>query len=134
MIRAVIDTNVIVSGLLKPGSKPGLVLDMIFEGTIDAVVSRDMLDEYKRVICYGKFNFSQERIADVLVILEKTVLELPFPETGLAGVPADDAVFVAAAIAVGADYLITGNIRHFPQKKYGRCRAVTPAEFLEKEG
>lgn len=45
MINAVIDTNVIVSGLLKPGSKPGLVIDMMFEGRINAVVSKDMLDE-----------------------------------------------------------------------------------------
>lgn len=131
MMRAVIDTNVIISALLKPGSKPGRIIEMVLEGKINAVVSRDMLGEYKRVVYRRKFSFTQEQIDTVLVLFDKAVLELPLP--GQDTVNADDAVFLAAAIAGGADYLITGNIRHFPERKYGNCLAVTPAEFLLKE-
>ncbi|MCW5700606.1 MAG: hypothetical protein KIT00_12270 [Rhodospirillales bacterium] len=45
---------------------------------------------------------------------------------------ADDEIYLATAVAGGAQALVTGNIRHFPDKIYGMVAVLTPREFLER--
>jgi putative PIN family toxin of toxin-antitoxin system len=129
MNRVVLDTNVIVSGLINRAGKPGLILNAVAKGRIFPVVSIDMMKEYQDIITGRDFNYSKDEALAVLLLFGRVTFSLPEPGV-FKGVPEDDAVFVSAAIAGGADYLITGNIKHFPQKKYGKCMVVTPAEFL----
>ena len=131
MIRAVIDTNVLVSALLSPGGKPAQVMQMVFEGRIFPVVSKAVLREYHGVLNRKKFGFSESDLNSFLQFMGSVVFEFGDPAGFHGSVNEDDSIFVSAAVAGGADFIITGNIRHFPAKKYGNTRAVTPAEFLE---
>jgi uncharacterized protein len=123
----------LVSGLLKPGSNPSVILGRLSDTNFRAVVSGDMLNEYMDVLRRKEFVFAgQQQVENLLAYMGVLAFEPLNREQVFDGVPFDDAFFLIAAIEGGADYLITGNIRHFPQKKYGKCRVVTPAEFLIK--
>ena len=50
MIRVVVDTNVLVSGILKPGGWEAAVLDLIAEGKLAWCTSEPILNEYQRVL------------------------------------------------------------------------------------
>jgi len=58
-MRAVLDTNVIVSGLLSPRGNARLVLTMAFARKFDLIVSADVLAEYEEVIRRPKFRLVQ---------------------------------------------------------------------------
>lgn len=131
MIRAVIDTNVIVSALINPGSKPGQIMKMVMDGQISPVVNNAIIKEYREVLGRKKFSFSEDEIKAFLLFMGRFVFEHRDIRNFHKGIPKDDAVFVLAAAAGGADYIITGNIRHFPDKKYGSCDVVNPSDFLE---
>ncbi len=131
MIRAVIDTNVLVSALLHPGGKPAQVMLMVFEGRIFPVVSKAVLREYQGVLGRKKFGFSESDMNAFLQFMGSSVFEFGDPAGFHGSVHKDDSIFVSAAVAGSADFIIRGNIRHFPAKKYGNTKAVTPAEFLQ---
>jgi putative PIN family toxin of toxin-antitoxin system len=131
MIKAVIDTNILVSALLSPGGKPSQVMQMVFDGRIFPVVSKAVLEEYQGVLSRKKFGFSAADLNAFLFFMGKDVFECVDSSGFHDNVPEDDIIFIAAAVSGGADFIITGNIKHFPGKKYGNARVVTPAEFLE---
>ena len=128
---AVIDTNVIVSALLKWDSVPGLVLQSVFEERVVPVVNAQILEEYKVVLNREKFGFAKERIAETITQIES----LSVHESQLASIVEDmpdpkDVVFYSVALAhgnVAETHLITGNVKHFPKSPI----VVTPREFLE---
>lgn len=128
---AVIDTNVIVSALLKWDSVPGLVLQSIFEGRVVPVINAQILEEYKVVLNREKFGFAKERIDETITQIES----LGVHESHLASVVEDmpdpkDVVFYSVALAHGnvtETHLVTGNVKHFPKSPV----VVTPREFLE---
>lgn len=130
---AVIDTNVIVSSMLKTTSIPGQVVDYVLTGEIVPLLNHDILDEYIDVLTRNEFGFDEKLIKDFIstindcgVFLERTPTEEIFPDP-------DDAVFyeiVMTARNTTDAYLVTGNIKHFPAKPY----VVTPKEMLEIMG
>ena len=61
---AVIDTNVIVSALLKWNSVPGVVLQAVFNGFVVPVYNDEILNEYRNVLNRPKFGFSSELISE----------------------------------------------------------------------
>jgi len=129
-MKVVIDTNVIVSGLLSPFGSTASILRLIIAGKIEVIVDERILQEYREVLKRPKFPFSAEEIEDFLSIFEKNVqhiIPIPYgedlPDPG-------DIPFLEIGISGKADFLITGNIRHFPRKIYKQLRVVTPSEFL----
>jgi len=137
MPRVVLDTNVVVSGLLKPGGKPELILMLIFDEELricELCLSDDVFSEYEKVLGYGKFKgvLDQNRIKRFLSHLKKQASWVTprVPVKALSDDPSDNR-FLACAIEAGADFFITGNIKHFPFKKLHKTRIVTPAEFLD---
>ena len=64
--HVVIDTNVVVSALLKPGSVPDQIIEHALSGKIIPIFDKNMFDEYERVVNRPKFHFSLERIARIL--------------------------------------------------------------------
>lgn len=132
MIRAVIDTNVLVSGLLSPSGNEALILLAIHNGLVRPCFSAPILEEYGAVLGRAKFAFSREESAAVLTMLRRTG-ELFEPENSAAVSPdPEDTKFLQCAEASQADYLVTGNERHFPQPSYGPTRIVTAGELLHR--
>jgi len=127
---AVIDTNVVISSMLKHSSVPGQVMDLAVAGTIVPLLNDEILTEYKEVLSRNNFGFQDSAIDDLIallkesgIFLERTVTEEDFPDP-------DDAVFyeiVMTARNTEDAFLITGNIKHFPARPF----VVTPREMLD---
>jgi putative PIN family toxin of toxin-antitoxin system len=131
VIRVILDTNVLVSGLLFGGT-PGKLLDLWKAGTIRLIMSRVMLDEFLRVLAYPKLRLSEEEIHYLLYVEVLPHAEIVKVHPGPILIPTDpsDDMFLRCAVAAGAKYIISGD-RHLLQlKSYKRIKILSPAEFL----
>ncbi len=127
---AVIDTNVLVSAMLKWDSVPGTVLELTYGGTIIPLLNAHIVREYRTVLARPKFHLTQEIIDGAVGEIERLGLyvdgdsldvELPDPK---------DRVFYEVVMEERKSedaYLVTGNIKHFPEKPY----VVTPRQMLD---
>ena len=127
---AVIDTNVLVSAMLKWTSVPGNIMEFAFSGVIIPILNERIVTEYREVLMREKFHFAREIVDDVIQALEEQGeyidtdnmdYELPDPK---------DVVFYAIVMEKRKEedtYLVTGNIKHFPHVSY----VVTPKEMLD---
>jgi uncharacterized protein len=132
VIRAVIDTNVLVSGLLSPSGNEALILLAIHQGLVHPCVSQDILEEYAAVLARPKFAFPPGEIAAVLAMFRsRGELFLPDVSAAASSDPADTK-FLQCAEAAQADYLVTGNKRDFPDASYGPTRVVNAGELLDR--
>ena len=77
MIRAVIDTNVLVSGLLSPAGNEALILLAIHQGLVHPCFSEEILEEYAAVLARPKFSFPPDEIAAVLAMSGRTAIPAP---------------------------------------------------------
>ena len=68
---AVIDTNVLVSAMLKWTSVPGTILEFAFSGTIIPVLNDKIVAEYREVLMRDKFHLTKEIVDDVIQTLEE---------------------------------------------------------------
>ncbi|MGH8453146.1 MAG: putative toxin-antitoxin system toxin component, PIN family [Nevskiales bacterium] len=126
------DTNVLVSALLSPQGVPAQVLQLILAGKTLICHDVRILDEYRRVLRRPKFPFDSRDVDDLVNYLESSgeaVACVPLPDP----LPdPDDGAFLEAALAGHADYLVTGNLKHYPAKLRRGVAVVTPAEFLKE--
>ena len=127
---AVIDTNVLVSSMLKGSSIPGIIIDKAINGPIIPLLNDEILEEYEEVLLRNKFGFEEQDVRTLIEELRKRAIYLDRTQSEEAFEDPDDVVFyeivMTARTAVDA-YLITGNKKHFPIKAY----VVTPREMLE---
>ena len=124
--KVVIDTNVLVSAaFLNPGSKPSKILELALSNKMEVYFSHDIISEYKTVLYRPKFKFNPDTLDLWLECLtEKGHFFNPVPST-ITFTDESDRKFYDTAKICGA-YLITGNIRHYPDEKF----ILTPAQFL----
>lgn len=132
MIRAVIDTNVLISGLLRPAGNEALIVLAIHRGLLRPCFSADILREYAAVLARPKFAFPADEIA-VLIGTLRSKGEL-FEAKAVAAISPDpsDTKFLQCAYAARAEFIVTGNKRDFPQPLYGVTRVVSAGELLER--
>lgn len=129
MIRAVLDTNIIVSALLSPSGPPAQVLLAALSGDIQLCVSGAVYAEYEEVLSRPRLRFGPATIASTLQSI-RTLGRWARPvEEVRVCVDPDDNIFLECAAAASAEYVITGNIRHYPALWRG-IEVVTPADFL----
>jgi putative PIN family toxin of toxin-antitoxin system len=130
MIRVVLDTNIIVSALLQPLGPPAQVFVLALGGSIQLCVSGIIYAEYEEVIRRPRLKRSGDIVAATLdAIREKAVWVRPTERVQACTDPDDD-IFLECAQAAKADYLVTGNLRHFPTTWSG-TRIVTPRWLLD---
>ena len=134
-MRLVLDTNVLVSGLLNPHGPPGRILDLVLAGKLRLVVDDRIADEYREVLLRPRFGFDPAAVAALLTFVEgesEWVSALP---VAIALADVGDQPFAEVAIASAADFLVTGNPRHFPATQLPKgMRVVTPVAFLAAAG
>ena len=128
----VVDTNVLISSFLKPFSDTAKILRMILENKLRIAIDLRILIEYEEVLKRQEFMFDKNKIKLVISFLRKNgifinalPLENSLPDE-------DDDPFLEVAVSAKADYLITGNIKHFPQKLCKNISIVTPNKFLKE--
>ena len=128
--RIVIDTNVLISAAIQPGGPPAQVLELVAGRTVELCASEEVLDEYSEVFGRAKFaGLDPRRVARLIAVIaaEATVVR---PANRLAESPDEsDNRFYECAAASEADYIVTGNTRHF-SKSYRTTKIVTPRQLL----
>ena len=127
---AVIDTNVLVSGMLKNDSVPGQLIDMILLGRIVPLLNEEIISEYEDVLTRNKFGFEDGKAEDLIKDIRVKAIFLPREHADEIFPDEDDIVFFEIVLSGRSTmdaYLVTGNIKHYPIKKF----VVTPRQMLE---
>jgi len=133
MSRIVLDTNVLVSGLLNPYGAPGRVLDLILSGEVQIAFDDRILEEYAEVLLRPRFGFVPSHVRNLLVYFRQAgmpVSGLPLEELADQAADPDDLPFAEVAASGQVDALVTGNIKHFTFLQQTGLTVQTPAEFL----
>ena len=127
---AVIDTNVLVSAMLKWDAVPGNILELAFSGVITPVLNDSIVNEYQAVLSRPKFHLPERVIHDILAEIDHCGVYVDAQEVDIDLPDPKDRVFYEVVMEKrNSDdaYLVTGNIRHFPEKPY----IVTPRQMLD---
>jgi putative PIN family toxin of toxin-antitoxin system len=138
VLRVVLDTNVLVSALMKPGSVPDLLLTrFVRHSTFELVLSTAILEELRRVVGYPavrkRIHASDEELELWLQMLD--LLSTPVEvTTRLPGIlrDADDEPILATAVDGRADFIVTGDDDLLALGGHDRIRIVTPRAFLDR--
>ena len=130
-MKIVLDTNVLVSGLLNSNGKPAEALNLALSGAAQICYNDSIVREYAEVLARSRFKFDPARVAEVLSKLTIDGIHVDASAYAQLNLPdPDDAMFLAVALAGQADHLVTGNLVHFPAEKRRDCSVITPGEFL----
>ena len=130
MIRIVLDTNVLVSALLKPNGLPAAVLMLVLSGKVQLCISETIFSEYEDVLRRPRLKRPPDVVAHALASLRKSGQFVSPTHAVNECSDADDNAFLECAEAAEADYLVTGNQRHFP-RFWKRTRVVNARELIE---
>jgi putative PIN family toxin of toxin-antitoxin system len=129
-MKIVLDTNVLVAGLLSPFGSCGEIVRMVSSGEVTLCFDALILGEYSEVLHRSKFGFDKERVAALLDHMEHrghTVASSPLRHS----LPdPDDEPFLKVALAGKAVCLVTGNASHFPAKLCQGRKIFSPNGFL----
>ncbi len=134
MIGIVLDTNVLVSAHLNEEGLEATVLDLVFTGELRLFASEPILEEYDLTLARPKFRaLAWERIRQSLTELRKrAILIQPKDALHVSAHEADNR-FLECANFSNADFLVTGNKRHYPPL-WKNTRVVNAREFLDLIG
>lgn len=133
MLRVVLDTNIIISAFHRKEGNPGLVVALLMEDHFKLCLSEEIFAEYRDVLARDRFKYlDQAAIKRTLARLKKNALWV-CPKTTLETIKDDpeDNKFLACALESQADFLVTGNTKHFPFREFHMTRIVTPGEFVQ---
>jgi len=131
-VNVVLDTNVLVSGLLTPHGPSGRVLDLVLGGDLTPCFDDRIIAEYREVLARAKFAFDPIQVEAILDYIEAEGLHVVATPLGVSLPDPDDNAFLEVATATGAEWLITGNLRHFPAGARRGIRATGPGEFVQQ--
>jgi len=130
MIRVVIDTNVLVSTLLTERGAEASVFSFIESGDLLWCVSEPILAEYRAVLSRPKFSrIPAERREEVFRSFALARIFAP-GATVIESPDEPDNRFLECAEDAAAEFLVTGNARHFP-KRWKQTRVVNARQFLK---
>lgn len=127
---AVIDTNVLVSAMLKWQSVPGNVMEFVLDGFIITVLNKEIVAEYRTVLARSKFRLDEEIITDIIDSLENVGFYVDAETIDIELPDSKDCVFYEVVMEKRKEeetYLVTGNIKHFPDEPF----IVTPRQMLD---
>lgn len=129
-LRLVIDTNVVVSAALKPQGLERVALILAVAKPARLYVTDPILDEYSEVLARRLLRIRKGiRLQILQMIRNRSFSVSPRQQLNVTSDP-DDNIFIECADAARADYLITGNRRHFPAF-WKSTKVVGPREFIE---
>jgi len=128
-LRLVLDTNIVVSAALKPEGLQRTVVLLALTKPARLYVSAPILEEYRAVLARPEFRIRKGLRRQLQQLIEtNSYLVSPVRRLQVTA-DRDDNMFVECADVAGADYLVTGNVRHFP-RYWKRTKIITSREFL----
>jgi putative PIN family toxin of toxin-antitoxin system len=129
MFGAVIDTNVLVSGLLTSKGNCAAIIEDIQVGNIIVYFNDAIIDEYRAVLMRPEFGFSNTQVDDLIAVIMSTGVEVVAPLTSKVLPDEADRKFYDVAL-FSEQPLISGNARHFP----GMKDLLSPAQYIGSRG
>jgi putative PIN family toxin of toxin-antitoxin system len=130
-MRVVVDTNVLVSGILSAAGPPARIVEAVVAGAIEPVYDPQILAEYEDVLARVELGLPAALVDQLLTALEAFGMEVVAPPWPLDLPDSDDADFLAAAAAANCP-LVTGNLRHFPAGSRRGVAVWAPRELVER--
>jgi len=128
-LRLVIDTNVLGSAAIKPAGLQRTVLLVAVTKPARLYVSRPILEEYREVLGRPELRIRKGARQQLLQLIKNhSYTMIPAQRLDVTSDP-DDNIFLECADAAHADYLITGNLKHFP-RFWKKTKIITPREFI----
>jgi putative PIN family toxin of toxin-antitoxin system len=128
-VRVVLDTNILVSACWTPGGNEAEVARLATTGIVTPCVSAAVLAEYRDVLSRRKLSGISALAAELLASLECAALLVEAGAPVQASIDDDDNRFLECLDAANAEFLITGNLRHYPLV-WGAARIVNARTFL----
>jgi len=129
-MKVVIDTNIIVSGLLTPFGNPAEILRLLAVGKLIICFDTRILAEYFEVLNRPRFRFNTENVSILLKEIELTGEFTPGIPLKKSLPDPDDNMFLEVALASNAECLITGNLKHFPRNLCLSVQIFSPSDFV----
>ena len=129
-MRIVLDTSVIVAGLLTPYKAPSEIALMAAAGVLELCYDARILAEYQEVLLRPKFGLKKEKVAKFLEQVKFSGHTVAPKPLGYRLPDKDDEPFLEVAIAGEVSCLITGNLRHYPVKTRQKIPVISPTVFL----
>jgi putative PIN family toxin of toxin-antitoxin system len=128
----VLDTNVVVSGLMSETGKPGRIIDLALENRFQVAYDDRILSEYEDVLARPELRIRPARARAVIAHIELTGQQIDADVISPIGFPdSDDLPFAEVFITANAQALVTGNMRHFSPLVEKGLAVYSPAQFLE---
>ena len=129
-MKIVLDTNVLVAGLLTPFNAPGEIVRMVSAGILELCYDARILSEYADVLHRPKFNLNAahvDALLDQIKVRGHHVVGVPLKKS----LPdSSDEPFLEISIAAKVACLITGNLKHYPHADRQGMQVLSPADFL----
>lgn len=131
-MRVVLDTNVLVAGLLSAAGPPGWIVEAVLTGDLELAIDGAIRQEYEEVLRRPEFRFPPALVDEILAALDQFALvvaaaapwPMPLPDP-------DDEPFLAVAQA-SASVLVTGNLRHYPAQSRDGVTVLSPRQFVDR--
>jgi putative PIN family toxin of toxin-antitoxin system len=129
-MNIVLDTNVLVTGLLSPFGPCGQIVRMVSSAELTLSFDPRILAEYVEVLDRLKFRFDKEKVSALLDHIEHRGVLVASSPLSRALPDIDDEPFLEVAIAAQTFCIVTGNLIHFPSELCQGVKVFAPADFL----
>src|SRR3972149_8514411 len=135
MLKVVYDTNLIVSAALKKESLPALLLSLALEDKVRLFISPALIKEYEEVLKRPRFKLGHNEIMELIEeINQKATIVKPTKKLDIITEDEADNRILECALKAKADFIITGNKKHFRFERFKGIRIITPKEFMDEIG
>lgn len=131
MSRAVIDTNLFLSGLLNASGAPAKLILRWLKGQFEILISEQTMEEYTYVLRHSP-GVEQDKVTHLLNELTSSGVSVIISGTLKTCKDSDDDKFLETAVIGQASFLVTKNTKHFPHKSYQDVRIVKISKFLKE--
>ncbi len=126
----VVDTNVLVSALLRPGTPPAAVLDLVLSRQVRIALDERIFAEYDEVLARPELDLPPDRVGALLDFLWLTGERIHAVALAIRLPDPDDVIFIEVAVSALASALVSGNIRHDPPGQRHGVHVLTPREYV----
>lgn len=130
-MRIVLDTNVLVSGMLSPFGICGEIVRMLTGNELTLCIDSRIIFEYQEVLYRPKFDLDSNSIEIIIEYIENKAENYPTTPLSVSLPDPDDNPFMEIAISAKVDCLINGNLKHFPENKRFGIEVLSPRKFID---
>ena len=128
-MKVVLDTNVLVSGLLTRHGNCARILELVVDGALTMCLDGRIRREYTRVCHEPRLGLDVSEVDEFLRFCTHYAESITAHPLAATLPDASDLPFLEVAVSTGA-VLVTGNLKHFPRRAIGAASVITPAELL----